>query len=87
MSYSKNRQTEDDATPFNHFVVFDELNVLACHDYKVLAGGHALMNMLVSQNLYHSDCSPTALTAPSPILLCTNLIPHCRSLVSACMNM
>ena len=26
----------DDPTPYNHFVVFDELNLLACHDFKVI---------------------------------------------------
>jgi hypothetical protein len=35
MSYSKNAPGHEDPTPFNHFVVFDELNVYACHDYKV----------------------------------------------------
>jgi len=35
MSYSKKASGHDDPTPFNHFVVFDELNVYACHDYKV----------------------------------------------------
>lgn len=35
MSYAKNAAGHDDPTPFNHFVIFDELNVLACHDYKV----------------------------------------------------
>jgi len=36
MSYSKKASGHDDPTPFNHFVVFDELNVYACHDYKYI---------------------------------------------------
>lgn len=35
MSYSKNSVVTDDPTPYNHFVVFDELNLLACHDFQV----------------------------------------------------
>lgn len=35
MSYAKNEQSDAKAAPFNHFVVFDELNVLACHDFEV----------------------------------------------------
>lgn len=36
MSYAKNAGGHNDPTPFNHFVIFDELNLLACHDYKVV---------------------------------------------------
>ena len=36
MSYAKMAPPGNtDATPFNHFVVFDELNLIACHDFRV----------------------------------------------------
>ena len=38
MSYAKNSTASDRhqaARDFNHFVIFDELNLIACHDFEV----------------------------------------------------
>lgn len=52
MSYAKNVAGHDDPTPFNHFVVFDALNVLACHDFKVsLAYSRGFVKESAAQNL------------------------------------
>ena len=58
MSYSKN-VAGTDATPYNHFVVFDELNLLACHDFQVSKGCAKLTIFL----FYQLSCPPCGTAA------------------------
>jgi hypothetical protein len=42
MSYSRDSKSSDPdvrIADFNHFVIFDPRNLLACHDYKYIGGG------------------------------------------------